>query len=100
MKLLGLESICPLVASGQWLPDMRALAGGADALGDAPGGAARRVEMAEVEGCAAEAVIICCCGRDAAGAAAEVTHHLLTRPAVWALPALAGAAASPPQPAA
>ena len=82
--------VCPLVASGQWLPDMRARAGGgADALGDAAGGAARLVEVSEVEACGAEAVVISCCGRDAAGAAAEVAAHLLGRPGVWALPALA-----------
>ena len=82
--------VCPLVASGQWLPDMRTRAGGgADALGDAAGGAARLVEVSEVEASGAEAVVISCCGRDAAGAAAEVAAHLLGRPGVWALPALA-----------
>ena len=51
--------VCPLVASGQWLPDMRARAGGgADALGGAVGGAARLVDVAEVEASGAEAVVI------------------------------------------
>ena len=47
------------MASGQWLPDMRARAGGgADALGGVVGGAARLVEVAEVEASGAEAVVI------------------------------------------
>ena len=47
------------MASGQWLPDMRTRAGGgADALGGAVGGAARLVEVAEVEASGAEAVVI------------------------------------------
>ena len=78
-RLLGLESLFPLVASGQWLPDQRARAGARDALGDEPGGAARLVSWAEVEGCGAEAVVLCCCGRTAAGAAAEAEQHLLSQ---------------------
>ena len=47
--VLGLESVCPLVASGQWLPDMRQRAGGSDALGDAPGAKPRRLSWDEVQ---------------------------------------------------
>lgn len=32
-RVLGLESLYPLVSAGQWLPDMRIRAGGRDALG-------------------------------------------------------------------
>ena len=39
---------CKLVASGQWLPDMRLRAGASDALGDGPGAAPRRLTWDEV----------------------------------------------------
>lgn len=87
-RVLGLESLCPLVASGQWLLDVRIRAGGVDALGGVVGCAPRVVTWDEVEGCNAEVIIICCCGRTADGAVAEVETHLLTRPAIWKLPAL------------
>ena len=93
-RLLGLESLCPLVASGQWLPDMRVRAGAVDALGDVTGGPARVVEWAEVESSEADVIVICCCGRSAEGAAEEVRAHLLSRPAIWQLPAMR---AVPPQ---
>ena len=68
-RVLGLESVCPLVASGQWLPDMRARAGGIDALHGTPGCAARPVSVEEVEGCAAEAVL-----------PTPTTHSTMTEP--------------------
>jgi iron complex transport system substrate-binding protein len=89
LRVLGLESVCPLVASGQWLPDMRVRAGGVDALGDEAGSAARRITWEEVEACGAEVIVLCCCGRSADGAAAEVRQHFLPRPGVWKLPAMA-----------
>ena len=87
-RVLGLESLCPLVASGQWLPDMRIRAGGVDALGDEAGGAARVVTLSEVDACAADVIVICCCGRSADGSAAEIDTHLLSRPEFWQLPAM------------
>merc|ERR1719247_935512 len=64
-RMLGFESVCPLVASGQWLPDMRLRAGADDALGGVPGSPARIVTLKEVGECAAEVVVISCCGRSA-----------------------------------
>lgn len=87
-RVLGLESLCPLVASGQWLPDMRIRAGGSDALGGVEGCPPRVVTWEEVENCNADVVIICCCGRSALGAVAEAETHFLTRPEIWELPAL------------
>ena len=88
-RVLGLESACPLVASGQWLPDMRLRAGGIDALGGEAGSAAAVVSVEQVEACAADVVVLCCCGRSALGAAEEAEAHLLHRRSLWAsLPAL------------
>ena len=86
-RVLGLESCAPLVASGQWLPDVRIRAGGADALGDAPGAPARLVGLDEIVASTPDVVVICCCGRSARGAAAEVEEHLLVVDAFRALPA-------------
>ena len=88
-RVLGLESVCPLVASGQWLPDMRLRARGIDALGGEAGSAAAIVTVEQVEECAADVIVLCCCGRSALGAAAEAEAHLLHRRSLWAsLPAL------------
>ena len=87
-RVLGLESVCPLVASGMWLPDMRELAGGCDALGGTAGCAARVVTMEEVAASDAAVVVLCCCGRTADGTAVEVEAHLLQHAAFWQLPAL------------
>lgn len=87
-RVLGLESACPLVASGMWLPDMRHRAGGCDALGGSAGCAPRVVTLDEVAGCDAGVVVLCCCGRSASGAVSEVEAHLLAHAAFWRLPAL------------
>ena len=88
-RVLGLESVCPLVASGQWLPDMRVRAGGIDALGGEPGAPATIVTMEQLEASDADVIVLCCCGRTALGAVAEAEAHLLQRPSLWAsLPAL------------
>ncbi|CAE8687978.1 unnamed protein product [Polarella glacialis] len=87
-RVLGLESVCPLVASGMWLPDMRLRAGGIDALeGAFPGCPARLVGPTEIEACGADFVVLCCCGRSALGAAEEA-KALLACEGTWALPAL------------
>lgn len=87
-RVLGLESACPLVASGQWLPDMRIRAGGVDALGGCAGDPARVVSLDELKDCRADVFVLCCCGRSAESAVAEAEEHLLIHPAVWLLPAL------------
>lgn len=93
-SLLGIESVCPFVASGQWLPDMRELAGGRDGLSGVTGMPAARLDWATVRDADADCLVICCCGRSAAEAATEVVNHVLTQPGAWAMRALA---ASPPR---
>jgi len=88
-RVLGLESLCPLVASGQWLPGMRERAGAIDALGDTEGAAARVVDWHEIAASEADVIVVCCCGRSAAGAVEEVKEHMLSRPELrQKLPAL------------
>jgi len=93
-RVLGLESVFPLVASGQWLPDMRQRAGGIDALGGVPGDAPRRLEWEEVLSSAPDVIVICCCGKTAEEAVQEVAAHFLSQARVWNLPAMR---ASPPR---
>ena len=87
-RVLGLESVCPLVASGQWLPDMRQRAGGLDALGDRPGAKPRRLSWDDVASSNADVIIVFCCGRSAVEAAEEVVKHLVSKPGFWQLPAM------------
>ena len=68
-----------MVASGQWLPDMRSRAGAIDALGGAAGDPARVVSIAEIAGSAADVVVFSCCGRSATEAVPEVNKHFLSR---------------------
>jgi len=87
-RVLGLESVCPLVASGQWLPDMRLRAGAVDALRDAPGAMPRRLAWDEVIASDPEVIVISCCGRSAVEAAREAARHLVMLPGFLKLPAL------------
>ena len=87
-RVLGLESVYPLVASGQWLPDMRQRAGAIDALGGGIGDAPRRVQWEELLASAPDVIVLVCCGKSAREAAHEVAVHFLCRPEAWQLPAL------------
>jgi len=60
----------PPFASGHWLPEMVALAGGADVLGE-PGAPSRPVTWDDVDAADPEIVIVAPCGFDAARAARE-----------------------------
>ena len=60
----------PPFASGHWLPEMVALAGGADVLGEA-GAPSRPVTWEDVDAADPEIVIVAPCGFDAARAARE-----------------------------
>ena len=60
----------PPFASGHWLPEMVALAGGADVLGEA-GAPSRPVTWDDVDAADPEIVIVAPCGFDAARAARE-----------------------------
>jgi hypothetical protein len=47
-RVLSLEGLNPLVLAGQWLPDVKLAAGAADASGQMPGEAPRRITWEEV----------------------------------------------------
>ena len=88
-RVLGLESLCPLVASGQWLPDMRERAGGGEALADSWAGCApRRLEWRHVVESRPDVIVIACCGKSASESALEVQLHLSALPELWDLPAM------------
>jgi iron complex transport system substrate-binding protein len=70
----------PPFASGHWLPEMVALAGGADVLGEA-GAPSRPVTWDDVDAADPELVVVAPCGFDAARAARE-TASRGTRPTV------------------
>lgn len=94
-RVAGVESVAPLVAAGQWAPDVRARAGGVDALGDQPGQRPRRIGWAAVAAARPDVLLFAACGRTAAAAAAgDVRAALAAHPALWATPALA---ARPPR---
>lgn len=84
--VLCLEWLDPLMASGHWVPEMVALAGGRETLGNL-GAPARRIEWEQVLSCAPEIVILMPCGF-AVDRVLEETH-LLTRLPGWGdLPAV------------
>ncbi|OQR91776.1 hypothetical protein ACHHYP_04373 [Achlya hypogyna] len=95
-RVLGLESVFPLVASGQWLPDMRQRAGGMEALtASTPGCPPRRLSWAnDVAVSAPDVIVVACCGRSAVESVRDMEAHLATQEGFWDLPALR---ASPPR---
>ena len=69
-KVVCVEWLDPLIVAGHWVPEMVALAGGADALAT-PGGPSRRVEFEELAACDPDVLVLMPCGMDADRAAAE-----------------------------
>ncbi|KAF0698061.1 Aste57867_11309 [Aphanomyces stellatus] len=90
VRVLGLESAFPLVASGQWLPDMRARAGAVEALTQSSVGCPpRRLDWtADVLLSAPDVLVVACCGKTARQSASEVARHMSTQPGFWDLPAM------------
>ncbi len=81
-----LEWLDPLMASGHWIPEMVALAGGRESLGDS-GAPARRVSWSEVVASAPEVLVLMPCGFSVDRVIDEV--QLLTRLPGWdGLPAV------------
>lgn len=81
-----LEWLDPLMASGHWIPEMVALAGGIDPLGN-PGAPSRTVEWEQVRSSAPEIVILMPCGFSVERCLEE--FHVLTRLPGWdSLPAV------------
>jgi len=93
-RVLGVESVFPLVASGQWLPDVRSRAGGVDAAGGVAGEPPRRLAWGDLPATSPDVAIFAACGRPAAAASVDVRVALADVPALWATPALA---ARPPR---
>ncbi len=79
-KVVCLEWLDPLMASGHWIPEMVGLAGGIEPLGNL-GSPSRRVEWEQVVSCAPEILILMPCGFAVDRVLDEI--HLLTRLAGW-----------------
>jgi iron complex transport system substrate-binding protein len=100
-RVLGLESLFPLVASGQWLPDMRKRAGGIDVLEGLNFYGMQGEKIVYRSGCAPvrllwgdvvkadpEAIVISCCGMKASQSINEVMLHMVSQEGFWDLRAL------------
>ncbi|KAA6423422.1 MAG: periplasmic binding, partial [Trebouxia sp. A1-2] len=85
-KVLSLEGLEPLVLGGQWLPDMKELAGGRDEW-QQPGDAPQRVTWEAVQRSAPEVLILCPCSSNLDRSLGEVCN-LAAQPGWWALPAV------------
>jgi iron complex transport system substrate-binding protein len=73
-RVAALEWLDPVYAGGHWVPEMVALAGGEDVLGE-PGRKSRVVGWEEVAGAAPEVVVVMPCGLYAAEAAAQAREQ-------------------------
>ncbi len=73
-RVAALEWLDPLYAGGHWVPEMIALAGGEDVLGE-PGAKSRTVEWDEVVAAAPEVVVVMPCGLYADEAAVQAREH-------------------------
>ncbi|OQR99546.1 cobyrinic acid -diamide synthase [Thraustotheca clavata] len=89
-RILGLESVYPLVASGQWLPDMRLRAGGIEALANSsPGCRPRRLEWQnDVVISTPEVIVVACCGKNALQTVQDMGRYLINQHGFWDLPAM------------
>ena len=74
-RVAALEWLDPPYCGGHWVPEMIAAAGGADALGTAPGERSRQIGWDEVEQARADVVIVMPCGLYAGEAEAEAKRH-------------------------
>jgi iron complex transport system substrate-binding protein len=79
-KVLCLEWLDPLMASGHWIPEMVALAGGEEPLGRV-GAPSRRVEWEQVRSCLPEILIVMPCGYTVDQVLGKI--HLLRRLPGW-----------------
>ncbi|KDO28153.1 hypothetical protein SPRG_06200 [Saprolegnia parasitica CBS 223.65] len=89
-RVLGLESVFPLVASGQWLPDMRRRAGGSEALADStPGCPPRRLNwFDDILPSRPDVIVVACCGKSAPETVRDMERYLLSQDGFWNLPAM------------
>ena len=73
-RVAALEWLDPVYAGGHWVPEMIALAGGEDVLGE-PGTKSRVVGWDEVAAAAPEVIVVMPCGLYAAEAAAQAREQ-------------------------
>jgi ABC-type Fe3+-hydroxamate transport system substrate-binding protein len=85
-RILSLEGLRPLVAGGHWLPEMKALAGGADELQEA-GAAAERLRWETVLQYAPDVLLVLPCNPSLERTLGEV-GLLAAQPGFWALQAV------------
>ncbi|MFL6196713.1 MAG: cobalamin-binding protein [Thermoanaerobaculia bacterium] len=70
-RVLALEWLDPPFAGGHWVPEMIALAGGADVFGE-PGGHSARLTWEQVAAADPDAIVVMPCGYDEAGAGEQI----------------------------
>ena len=80
------QTAVPCVTGGQWLPDMKELAGGCDAW-QQPGDAPERVTWEAIRHYAPEVLLLCPCSSNLERSLSEVCS-LAAQPGWWALPAV------------
>ncbi len=85
-RVAFLEWLDPPYAAGHWNPELVALAGGREVLGEA-GAPSRRVTWDEIAAAAPEVLLVACCGMAPAEAAPEL-ERLARDPRWQALPAV------------
>jgi iron complex transport system substrate-binding protein len=70
-RVLALEWLDPPFAGGHWVPEMIALAGGVDAVGE-PGGHSARLTWEQVAAADPDVIVVMPCGFDEAGAREQI----------------------------
>jgi len=85
-RVLSLEGLTPLVLGGQWLPDLKELAGGVDEW-QLPGDRPVRVTWAQVREYAPEVLVLSPCGASVAAGILQACD-LVALPGWWSLPAV------------
>ena len=69
--MLALEWLDPPFAGGHWVPEMIALAGGADVFGE-PGGHSARLTWDQIAAADPDVIVVMPCGFDEAGAREQI----------------------------
>jgi iron complex transport system substrate-binding protein len=70
-RVLALEWLDPPFAGGHWVPEMIAIAGGIDVIGE-PGGHSARLTWDQVAAADPDVIVVMPCGFDEAGARAQI----------------------------
>ena len=92
-RVLALEWLDPPFAGGHWVPEMIALAGGVDVMGE-PGGHSARLTWERVAALDPDVLVVMPCGFDEAGARAQIAT-IADRPEWRSLRAVRGSRVHP-----